>query len=102
MSMARDIYERGCKCPETPCPFHPAPNRPFNGAMTPTEKELEQASLTRVNLYIYDWQTCLITTGEWKVMLDHRSAEGWRMVSASVSTVSGVPVAYVFWEKVGQ
>ena len=52
--------------------------------------------------YIYDWQTCLITTGEWKVMLDHRSAEGWRMVSASVSTVSGVPVAYVFWEKVGQ
>lgn len=43
MSMARDIYERGCKCPKTPCPFHPAPNRPFNGAMTPTEKELEQA-----------------------------------------------------------
>jgi hypothetical protein len=23
------IYERQCKCPEIPCPFHPTPNRPF-------------------------------------------------------------------------
>jgi hypothetical protein len=23
------IYEKMCICPDTPCPFHPTPNRPF-------------------------------------------------------------------------
>lgn len=30
MSRGQDFYERGCKCPETPCPYHPTPNRPFD------------------------------------------------------------------------
>ena len=48
--------------------------------------------------WTYDWETCLILTDEWKRMIERRNDKGWRMVSASVSTVGGQPVAYVFWE----
>ena len=48
--------------------------------------------------YIYDWETCLILTDEWARMIERRSEKGWRMVSASVTTMDGKPVAYIFWE----
>lgn len=37
------IYERGCKCPEIPCPFHPTPSRPFSNNPTDLQAALRNA-----------------------------------------------------------
>ena len=48
--------------------------------------------------YTYDWETCLITTDEWKHMIERRNEKGWRMVSANVVSFKDQIIAYVFWE----
>jgi len=46
----RGLYERGCRCPDVPCPYHPTPNRPFidgtvlADAESASMEELEAAS----------------------------------------------------------
>lgn len=55
--------------------------------------------MDKYTMWKYDWETCLITTGEWKAMIDRRNNDGWEMVSASVVSNKFPILAYVFWKK---